>query len=154
MNRSPKGFTLIELLIVVAIIGLLATISMVILNNARRKSRDAKRVSDVQVIRAGLEQHWLEQAAYPSESAFVTLGTGDALTLTSGGFKAAPGPSDVVYIPQVPVGPTSGEYYQYRSQSPTFGYTISFTTEGETTYGPADTYYAHSNGVDADENEK
>ena len=46
LNRNnKKGFTIIELLVVISIIGLLSTISVVSLNGARIKSRDAKRVS-------------------------------------------------------------------------------------------------------------
>lgn len=148
MFNKSKGFTLIELLIVVAIIGLLATISIVILNGARRKSRDAKRVSDIQVIRVGLEQHWLEQASYPLESDAVDLGTGTAEALTSNGFEATA--TGAIYLPRVPSGPLSGEYYQYMSNNPSLGYVITFTTEGDTTYGSGSTYYAHSNGVDTD----
>jgi len=148
MFRKSKGFTLIELLIVIAIIGLLSSISIIILNGARRKSRDAKRVSDVQVIRAGLEQHWLEQAAYPTEATQVNLGTGSATVLTSKGFETTA--TGAIYLPRVPTGPKSGEYYTYMSNSPTVGYVIRFVTEGVTTYGSAGTYYAHSNGVDTD----
>jgi prepilin-type N-terminal cleavage/methylation domain-containing protein len=143
-----KGFTLVELLIVIVIIGLLAAISVVILNGARLKSRDAKRVSDIQVIRAGLEQHWLEQASYPSEATQINLGTGDAKVLTSNGFEASA--TGAVYLPSVPKGPKSGEYYRYRSDNPSVGYAIQFTTEGDTTYGSKGTYYAHSGGVDTD----
>ena len=53
-NRK-KGFTIIELLVVISIIGLLSTISVVSLNGARIKSRDAKRVSDIKQIKTGLD---------------------------------------------------------------------------------------------------
>jgi prepilin-type N-terminal cleavage/methylation domain-containing protein len=152
MLHKQKGFTLIELLIVIAIIGLLAAISVVILSRARLRSRDAKRVSDIQVIRAGLEQHWLEQASYPSEANPVNLGTGNAVALTSNGFEGTA--TGVVYLPVVPMGPKSGEYYVYVSNNPSVGYAIRFTTEGTTTYGSAGTYYAHSSGVDTDSSVK
>jgi prepilin-type N-terminal cleavage/methylation domain-containing protein len=145
---KKNGFTLIELLIVIAIIGFLAAISIVVLNGARQKSRDAKRVSDVQVIRAGLEQHWLRKASYPSAATPIQLGTGSAQALTSNGFETTP--TGEIYLARVPVGAASGEYYIYKSDSPTVGYAITFTTEGKTTFGPGGTYYAHSTGVDTD----
>ena len=67
MIKNKKGFTLIELLVVIAIIGLLSTLAVVALNNAREKARDAKRVADVTSIRTSLELFALEKnGEYPS----------------------------------------------------------------------------------------
>src|SRR3989344_3946521 len=52
------GFTLIELLVVIAIIGVLASIVLASLNAARKKSRDARRISDVKQIQLGLELYF------------------------------------------------------------------------------------------------
>ncbi|MBN2884699.1 prepilin-type N-terminal cleavage/methylation domain-containing protein [Patescibacteria group bacterium] len=68
MNK--KGFTLIELLVVIAIIGLLSTLSVLALNSARARSRDAKRITDVKQIQTALEMYYSEAGQYPA-----TLGT-------------------------------------------------------------------------------
>ncbi len=69
--RNKKGFTLIELLVVIAIIGLLATLAVVALNNARQKSRDAKRVADVKQIQTALELFYNDNNSYPGASSSV-----------------------------------------------------------------------------------
>ncbi len=143
-----KGFTLVELMVVVAIIGLLATASVLALGNARAKARDAKRLSDIQVLRSGLEQYWITNASYPSASSPVTVGGSDAAVLTSNGFESSPG-TGTLYL-RTPIGPSNGEFYLYQSTVST-GFAIQFTTEQQTPYGPAGTYYAHANGeVDGD----
>jgi len=48
--KIQRGFTLIELLVVVSIIGILSTLAVFALNDARAKARDAKRLSDVKQI--------------------------------------------------------------------------------------------------------
>lgn len=152
IQKPSRAFTLIELLIVIAVIGFLATVSVLVLDAARKKSRDAKRVSDIQLIRAGLEQHWIERASYPLSSSPMSLGTGAYQVLTSNGFEAVPTGS--VYLERVPVGARNGEFYTYECDTGTAGYTIQFTTESETAYGIAGMYYAHSNRVDTDATQK
>lgn len=53
MNK--KGFTLIELLVVIAIIGILSSIAIVYLNDARNKANDAKVISNVTTISTQVE---------------------------------------------------------------------------------------------------
>lgn len=63
--RSKEGFTLIELLVVIAIIGFLASIVLASLNQARRKARDARRVSDIHQIQQALELYFDTNRSYP-----------------------------------------------------------------------------------------
>ncbi len=62
---EKRGFTLIELLMVIAIIGILASIVMVNLASARQKSRDAKRVADIKNIQLALEEYYNDNLYYP-----------------------------------------------------------------------------------------
>jgi prepilin-type N-terminal cleavage/methylation domain-containing protein len=64
-----KGFTLIELLVVIAIIGLLSTLSVVSLNSARGKARDAARKSDINAIATAMELYNVEIGSYPATGA-------------------------------------------------------------------------------------
>ena len=53
MNKIKKnGFTLIELLVVVSIIGVLATVVLSSLSDARARSRDARRKADLKNIQS------------------------------------------------------------------------------------------------------
>ena len=95
MNNKKKGFTLIELLVVVAIIGLLSTLSIVALNNARARSRDARRVADVKQVQTALELYYNDNGSYPGSVTFdgnTSIGTGTNTYMAK--TPAAPLPAD------------------------------------------------------------
>ena len=58
--KKEKGFTLIELLVVVSIIGVLATMVLSSLSNARNRSEDAARFSEIKSIQNALEMFYLD----------------------------------------------------------------------------------------------
>lgn len=65
MIHRQKGFTLIELLVVISIIGLLSTVAMTSMNSARKKGRDAKRVTDIDQFKLALEMYYSTYGYYP-----------------------------------------------------------------------------------------
>ena len=124
LKNNKKGFTLIELLVVIAIIGLLSTLAVVALGNARQKARDAKRLPDLKQLQTALELYYTDQSAYPSGSG-VTLGDADHACLNASGFAAAGCASP--YMGQVPADPLAAQNYTYTSASGT--YSVSATLE-------------------------
>lgn len=69
LNKAKGGFTLAELLVVVAIIGLLASIVLVSLNSTRAKARDVKRITDLHQMVLALELYYDQNNGYPSTGA-------------------------------------------------------------------------------------
>ncbi len=64
-RKYQPGFTLIELLVVIAIIGLLSTISIIALNQARSKARDARRVADAHQLTNAIDMYYNQYGEYP-----------------------------------------------------------------------------------------
>jgi prepilin-type N-terminal cleavage/methylation domain-containing protein len=57
-SHKDRGFTLIELLVVIAIIGILSSVVLASLNSARKKGRDARRISDIKQLQLALELYY------------------------------------------------------------------------------------------------
>ncbi len=131
---NKKGFTLIELLVVIAIIALLSTLAVVALGNARQKSRDAKRLSDVKQVQTALELYFTDQNGYPVVATAIVLGGTSAKCLGANGFHAgtvADACTAPVYMGLVPANPTpGGADYSFTGSAST--YAITLTLEGAT----------------------
>lgn len=67
MKKAERGFTLIELLVVIAIIGILSSVVLASLNSARERSRDARRLADLQQIKLAAELYFDTNNAYPAD---------------------------------------------------------------------------------------
>ncbi len=74
--RDFRGFTLVELLVVIGIISILATILLLQLGTARAKSRDAKRIADINQVRSAVEAWFDDCGSYPNSNAFGTIPCG------------------------------------------------------------------------------
>ncbi|HEY4504533.1 MAG TPA: prepilin-type N-terminal cleavage/methylation domain-containing protein [Candidatus Paceibacterota bacterium] len=104
--RKSDGFTLIELLIVIAIIGVLATILLANFIGVRQRSRDAQRKADLRQIQSAIELYKADQGVYPTPLYSTDCPTSSPLV---GG--------TVTYVAKIPCDPSgisywnSGNYY-------------------------------------------
>jgi prepilin-type N-terminal cleavage/methylation domain-containing protein len=119
---KKSGFTLVELLIVIAIIGILASIGLSSFNSSQMKSRDAKRKSDFQQIANALELYYNDKGQYPApvndaNGNFMGCGAG-AITACSWGSLTLPfsnTTTGTLYMTRLPADPSNNIHYYYRA---------------------------------------
>lgn len=132
--RNKKGFTLVELLVVIAIIGLLAGVVVVAVGPARKKARDARRISDIQALQAAIAFHMDENGGAAPSTA-----QGIAKLVTDG------------HIARIPTDPSSGANFVITNAGAAAAlatYFIPFTTETVTSLGAIGQYCATSVGIE------
>ncbi|MEN9920820.1 MAG: hypothetical protein RL538_713 [Candidatus Parcubacteria bacterium] len=63
--KKVRGFTFVEVLVVVSVIAVLSTIVIAGMSEARKKSRDAERRSDLKLLQAAVERYKNDNGKYP-----------------------------------------------------------------------------------------
>ena len=102
-----RGFTLIEIMVVVFIIGLLASIVTVSVNQSRMRGRDSRRMADLDTIRNAVEMFANQNnGTYPGTSGTTytsAAGAGWLTAIVTGGI-----------LTTSPVDPVATRAYRYR----------------------------------------
>lgn len=111
---TEKGFTLIELLVVVAIIGLLSSVVLTNLNEARQRARDAKRLSDMRQITTALELFYSTHKRYPNWTIDRVANTGEFIGIGDDIDRALS-----PFLPNIPKDPKHDGLVYFYSYDPT-----------------------------------
>lgn len=91
MIRSKKGFTLIEIVVVVAIIGILATVAFGDFSHATFAARGSKVVSDMRKIESAISIYYQKNNIYPASKTDTLSGNSVSLeSLVVGGWPVPP----------------------------------------------------------------
>ncbi|GEM_PF-2132141 len=106
-----RGFTLMELLVILAAVGLLSSISLTSLVNARIEARDSKRIIEVADVSRALQRYAEDHAIYP-----VTLETLVAQA----------------YLSEVPEDPRLNEPFIYKTTRDGSRYYLGVNLESST----------------------
>lgn len=128
---ANKGFTLVELLVVMAIMGILAVITLSNFSTSQAKGRDAQRKSDLKQIGIALEAYYADHGEYPVSGASTNAGKIMACDDSSGNCTTASYPtacnwggaisrqfcdkSNTVYMKEIPNDSVSSRQYYYIS---------------------------------------
>lgn len=107
-SRRPAGFTILELIIVIAVIGILATIALPALRNLPRRANEAALRTNLRTFRDLIDQYYGDKGTYPP-SLDELVGEGYLRAIP----KDITGEEDtwvVVYEDEVEEGAYPGEY--------------------------------------------
>ncbi|MBP9690879.1 prepilin-type N-terminal cleavage/methylation domain-containing protein [Candidatus Woesebacteria bacterium] len=128
-NYMKNGFTLVELIVVIAIIGLLATVGVSSYNNVLKTSRDTKRKADLAEIKKVLAFYYATNGKYP-QAGGCAYGSNCYVFSTSGAsWIPALIPN---YTEALPIDPTNNAASPWATASNNYSYAYgNVTTDGQ-----------------------
>lgn len=102
IKRRLKGFTIVELVIVIAVIGILAAITVAAFNGIQSRARNAESQSTINGLAKQIEVYNIRQGSYPSTGGLSVGRTDDNCII---------GTSQTDWIPNIPNLPQSNPPY-------------------------------------------
>jgi type II secretion system protein G len=152
-SKLTAGFTLIEMLVVVAIIGILASLITANISSGRERARDAKRKHDLGQVKSALRLYYNDYQAYPASTGGDINGCGIGGTAScSWGDSFSTDNNN--YMNQIPVDPVNSGNYVYAYTQTESGEGFQLTTYLENSSDEDDGNSQLRCGLIADEADK
>ncbi|MDD2565529.1 MAG: cadherin-like beta sandwich domain-containing protein [Candidatus Gracilibacteria bacterium] len=132
MYSKKYGFTLVELIVVIVILSILATIAFLSFSNQSSSARDSTRLSDLSMVKKGLEVYNSIAGKYPTPENITGTGTINGINLIYVG-NIHERISKIINLSKKPFDPLSGDTYPYGTDVVGKYYQIAAVLENQMT---------------------